>query len=119
MIRIAVYRMYNIFYCNVSHCSVQFLASFFEPSKIRIIKGSFEISEPYLIASAVHYVCTIWIQLNPSMYTYFTVEALTCFDSYNQPRLGGGQLFEHAAIEPWKCLPKSISTLLPCSCINN
>ena len=50
---------------------------------------------------------------------YFTVEAPTCFDSYNQPRLGGGWLFEHAAIEPWKCPPKSISTLLPCSCINN
>ena len=29
------------------------------------------------------------------------------------------QLFEHAAIEGWKCPPKSISTLLPCSCINN
>ena len=50
---------------------------------------------------------------------YFTAEAPTCFDSYNQPRLGGGRLFEHAAIEPWKSPPKSISTLLPCSCINN
>ena len=50
---------------------------------------------------------------------YFTIEVPTCFDSYNQPRLGGGRLFEHAAIEPWKRPPKSISTLLPCSCINN
>ena len=50
---------------------------------------------------------------------YFTIEAPTCFDSYNQPRLGGGRLFEHAAIELWKRPPKSISTLLPCSCINN
>ena len=48
---------------------------------------------------------------------YFTIEAPTCFDSYNQPRLGGGQLFEHAAIELWKRPPKSISTLLPCSYI--
>ena len=29
---------------------------------------------------------------------YFTVEAPTCFDSYNQPRLGGGRLFEHAVL---------------------
>ena len=50
---------------------------------------------------------------------YFTAEAPTFFDSYNQPRLGGGRLFEHVAIEPWKRPPKSISTLLPCSCINN
>ena len=50
---------------------------------------------------------------------YFTAEAATCFDSYNQPRLGGGRLFEHVAIEGWKRPPKSISTLLPCSCINN
>ena len=51
---------------------------------------------------------------------YFTAEAPTCFDSYNQPRLGGGgQLFEHAVVKPWKHPPKSISTLLPCSCINN
>ena len=56
--------------------------------------------------------------LSPNI-PYFTVEAPTYFDSYNQPRLGGGRLFEHAAIEPWKCPPKSISTLLPCSCINN
>ena len=50
---------------------------------------------------------------------YFTAEAPTCIDSYNQPKLGGGRLFEHVAIEPWKRPPKSISTLLPCSCINN
>ena len=31
---------------------------------------------------------------------YFTAEAPTCFDSYNQPRLGGGRLFEHAALNP-------------------
>ena len=43
---------------------------------------------------------------------YFTAEAPTCFDSYNQPSLGGGRLFEHAAIEPWKRPPKSIGTLL-------
>ena len=48
---------------------------------------------------------------------YFTVEVPICFDSYNQPRLGGGQLFEHAAIELWKCPPKSISTLLPCTAV--
>ena len=29
---------------------------------------------------------------------YFTTEAPTCFDSYNQPRLGCGRLFEHAAL---------------------
>ena len=29
---------------------------------------------------------------------YFTAEAPTCFDSYNQPRLGGGRLFEHVAL---------------------
>ena len=47
---------------------------------------------------------------------YFTVEAPTCFDSYDQPRLGGGRLFKHA---PWMRPRKLISTLLPCSCKNN
>ena len=59
------------------------------------------------------------VELYACILLEFTVEALTCFDSYNQPRLGGGRLFEHAAIEPWKRPPKPISTLLPCSCINN
>ena len=39
------------------------------------------------------------------------VEAPTCFDSYNQPRLGGGRLFEHTAIEPGTT---HLSQLAPC-----
>ena len=53
------------------------------------------------------------------MIPYFTAEAPTCFDSYNQPRLGGRQLFEHAALNPGSAHLSQFSTLLPCSCINN
>ena len=42
---------------------------------------------------------------------YFTAEAPTCFDSYNQPRLGGGRLFEHAALN---CGSTHLSQLAPC-----
>ena len=42
---------------------------------------------------------------------YFTAEAPTCFDSYNQPRLGGGWLFEHAALN---CGSAHLSQLAPC-----
>ena len=42
---------------------------------------------------------------------YFSAEALTCFDSYNQPRLGGGRLFEHAALNRGSA---HLSQLAPC-----
>ena len=42
---------------------------------------------------------------------YFTAEAPTCFDSYNQPRLGGGRLFEHAALNRGSA---HLSQLAPC-----
>ena len=42
---------------------------------------------------------------------YFTAEAPTCFDSYNQPRLGGGRLFEHAALNRRSA---HLSQLAPC-----
>ena len=43
---------------------------------------------------------------------YFTAEAHpTCFDSYNQPRLGGGRLFEHAALNHGSA---HLSQLAPC-----
>ena len=42
---------------------------------------------------------------------YFTAEASTCFDSYNQPRLGGGRLFEHATLN---CESAHLSQLAPC-----
>ena len=42
---------------------------------------------------------------------YFIAEAPTCFDSYNQPRLGGGRLFEHAALNHGSA---HLSQLAPC-----
>ena len=42
---------------------------------------------------------------------YFTAEAPTCFDSYNQPRLGGGRLFEHAALNHGSA---HLSQITPC-----
>ena len=42
---------------------------------------------------------------------YFTAEAQPCFDSYNQPRLGGGRLFEHAALNRGSA---HLSQLAPC-----
>ena len=42
---------------------------------------------------------------------YFTAEAPTSFDSYNQPRLGGGRLFEHAALNGGSA---HLSQLAPC-----
>ena len=52
-------------------------------------------------------ICKLAQSCQKRQLPYFTVEAPTCFDSYNQPRLGGGWLFEHAAIEPWKRPPKN------------
>ena len=46
-----------------------------------------------------------------SLLPYFTAEAPTCFDSYNQPRLGGGRLFEHAALNRGSA---HLSQLSPC-----
>ena len=48
----------------------------------------------------------IWLHV-----PYFTAEAPTCFDSYNQPRLGGGRLFEHAALSRGSA---HLSQLAPC-----
>ena len=42
---------------------------------------------------------------------YFTAEAPICFDSYNQPRLGGGWLFEHVALNRGSAY---LSQLAPC-----
>ena len=42
---------------------------------------------------------------------YFTAEAPTSFDSYNQPGLGGGRLFEHAALNRGSA---HLSQLAPC-----
>ena len=89
---------------------------------LRNVPGSVLMSSRYteLIATNdIKDIPTRVLHIQRYIIPYFTVEVPTCFDSYNQPRLGGGRLFEHAAIEPWKRPPKSISTLLPCSCINN
>ena len=51
------------------------------------------------------------MSLVPSLVPYFTAEAPTCFDSYNQPRLGGGWLFEHAALNGASA---HLSQLAPC-----
>ena len=59
----------------------------------------------------LYYDCVyIYITINVHV-PYFTAEAPTCFDSYNQPRLGGGQLFEHAALNPGST---HLSQLAPC-----
>ena len=42
---------------------------------------------------------------------YFTAEAPTYFDSYNQPGLRGGRLFEHTALNRGSAL---LSQLAPC-----
>ena len=62
-----------------------------------------------------NYTCNI-ILLYPGLYPliilpYFAAEAPTCFDSYNQPRLGGGRLFEHAALNRGIA---NLSQLAPC-----
>ena len=75
---------------------------------LRIIKNIILlVDDRWLIKS----ILTMYIQ---SMYIhvpYFTAEAPTCFDSYNQPRLGGGRLFEHAALNRGSAHP---SQLAPC-----
>ena len=48
---------------------------------------------------------------NNNIIPSFTAEAPTCFDSYNQPRLGGGRLFEYAALNRRSV---HLSQLAPC-----
>ena len=67
--------------------------------------GNSSLSRCFMSHASVHVMST------RHNIPYFTAEAPTCFDSYIQPRLGGGQLFERAALNHGSA---HLSQLAPC-----